>query len=262
VKEASSAVDEQSCGSRDRNYSLYIELLKKVLVNSIYCDPHTASWGEAIYAEGMRLEGRDCPRDAHTMVGRKRLDNFQYCIETVIKENIPGDILEAGVWRGGCCILARALLKALGDTSRRVYLADSFMGLPKPDSANYPLDSSLDLSIYPELAVSLSEVQNNFAKYDLLDNQVSFLKGWFKDTLQTNEIEKLAVLRLDGDLYESTIQALDGLYHKLSRGGFVIIDDYGAFEQCRMAVHQFRENRQITTPIVQIDWTGAYWRKE
>lgn len=253
---------DSSSQSALNSYSLYIELIKKILVNAIYCDPHRASWGEPVYAANARVEGRDCPRDAHTMVGLKRLNNFQFCIETVLREKIPGDILEAGVWRGGCCILARALLKAAGDTTRKVYLADSFMGLPKPDTSNYPLDASLDLSIYPELAVSLEEVQDNFARYDLLDDQVSFLKGWFKDTLPKCEIEKLAVLRLDGDLFESTIQALENLYPKLSKGGFVIIDDYGAFEQCRSAVHQFRESHEISTPIVQIDWTGAFWRKE
>ncbi len=242
--------------------ALYIDLLKKILVNSIYCDPHTASWGTAVYEESARRDGRDCPRDAHTMVGMRRLDNFQSCIETALKEEISGDILEAGVWRGGCCILARALLKVACDTTRRVYLADSFMGLPKPNTSQYPLDASLDLSVYPELAVSLEQVKANFAKYDLLDKQVCFLPGWFKDTLPNSTIEKLAVLRLDGDLYESTMVALENLYPKLSKGGFVIIDDYGAFEQCRIAVEHFRDEHQISTPIVSIDWTGAFWRKE
>lgn len=241
--------------------TLYLDLIKRVLTNSIYCDPHTASWGEAIYAEQARSEGKDCPRDAHTMVGIKRLDNLQQCIETAIAENINGDILEAGVWRGGCCILARAILKANGDTTRRVFVADSFMGLPKPNTSDYPLDATLDLSIYPELAVSLDQVKANFAKYDLLDEQVCFLPGWFKDTLPNCKVDQLSVLRLDGDLYESTIIALQNLYPKLSPGGFIIIDDYGAFTQCRTAVQHYRDQHNITEPIIEIDWTGAYWRK-
>ena len=242
-------------------YDLYIDLIKRVLINSIYCDPHTASWGENIYAESARLEGKDCPRDAHTMVGIKRLDNLQHCLETAISENIPGDFLEAGVWRGGCCILAKAILQANGETNRKVFLADSFKGLPKPDTVNFPQDSTLDLSIYPELAVSMEQVKANFASYGLLDESVCFLPGWFKDSLPQAKIDRLAVLRLDGDLYESTMISLKNLYPKLSVGGYVIIDDYGAFEQCRNAVHDFRSSLAINEPITKIDWTGAFWRK-
>ena len=86
----------------------------------------------------------------------------------------------------------------------------------------------------------LEHVKENFQRYGLLDEQVRFVKGWFRDTLPHVPIERLAVLRLDGDLYESTIQALDGLYHKLSPGGFVIVDDYGNVPACRQAVNDFR----------------------
>lgn len=247
--------------SDKKPYDLYVDLIKRVLINSIYCDPHSASWGEQIYAPGARLEGKDCPRDAHTMVGIKRLDNLQNCLESVIRENIPGAFLEAGVWRGGCCILAKAIFQASGQTNRKVYLADSFQGLPKPDTVNFPQDSTLDLSIYPELAVSMEQVKANFARYGLLDETVCFLPGWFKDSLPQAQIDNLAVLRLDGDLYESTMISLQSLYAKLAVGGYVIIDDYGAFEQCRNAVHDFRASQAIDAPITMVDWTGAFWRK-
>ena len=107
----------------------------------------------------------------------------------------------------------------------------------------------------------LEHVKENFQRYGLLDEQVRFVKGWFRDTLPHVPIERLAVLRLDGDLYESTIQALDGLYHKLSPGGFVIVDDYGNVPACRQAVDDFRAHEGITDLIMPIDWGGVYWRR-
>ena len=130
-----------------------------------------------------------------------------------------------------------------------------------PDTARYPSDEGITLHQFPQLAVPLERVQDNFRRYGLLDQQVRFLKGWFRDTLPTAPIERLAVLRLDGDLYESTIQALDGLYHKLSVGGFVIVDDYGNVPACRQAVHDFRAEHGITDPIQPIDWGGVFWRR-
>jgi len=80
----------------------------------------------------------------------------------------------------------------------------------------------------------------NFRKYDLLDRQVRFLKGWFSETLPGCPIERLAVLRLDGDMYESTMDALKHFYPKLSAGGYLIVDDYGAAPACKTAIHEFR----------------------
>ncbi len=95
----------------------------------------------------------------------------------------------------------------------------------------------------------------------MLDEGVRFLKGWFKDTLPSAEAEAYAVLRLDGDMYESTMDALNALYPKLSPGGFLIVDDYGAVPACRQAVEDYRAVHGIDEPIIEIDWTGAYWRK-
>lgn len=127
--------------------------------------------------------------------------------------------------------------------------------------SQYPYDQALDLSNIPYLSVSLEQVQDNFRKYDLLDNRCVFLKGFFRDTLATAPIEKIALLRLDGDLYESTIQALDALYPKLSIGGYLIIDDYGCIAACAQAVTDYREAHGITEPIIPVDWTGVYWQK-
>lgn len=199
--------------------------------------------------------------NAETMIGLKRLDNIQFCIENVIRNNIQGDLIETGVWRGGACIFMRAILAAYGITDKFVFVADSFEGLPKPDEIKYPQDKGDKLYLEKFLEISLEEVRNNFRKYDLLDNQVIFLKGWFKDTLPHAPIEKLSVMRLDGDMYQSTIEPLNYLYTKLSNGGYCIIDDY-ALKGCKQAVDDFRRQNNITTPIQHIDWTGVYWKKE
>jgi hypothetical protein len=194
----------------------------------------------------------------YTMIGRSRLDSLQWMIETIHREKIPGDCLEAGVWRGGASIFMRAMLKLLGDNNRKVFVADSFEGLPPPVLSE---DKGLNFHLDRTLAVSLETVQKNFSDFDLLDDQVIFVKGWFEDTLHSVDTEGLAILRADGDLYKSTIDILDSLYHKVSTGGFIIIDDYGAIEVCRKAVTEFRNTHGIKDPIERIDWTGAYWRR-
>jgi O-methyltransferase len=208
-----------------------------------------------------RREGLDWPPLAHTMVGLKRLDNLQFCIEDVIKNNVPGDLIETGVWRGGASILMRGVLKAYNISDRNVWLADSFEGLPVPNPEKYPNDRDDNHHKISYLAVSMEEVKSNFEKYDLLDSQVKFLKGWFKDTLPNAPIEKLAVIRLDGDMYESTINSLENLYPKLSKGGYLIVDDY-ALENCRKAVQDFRSAHQINDEIIKIDSIGVYWQRK
>jgi O-methyltransferase len=208
-----------------------------------------------------RLVGLDWPVHAETMIGLRRLDQLQAAVESVVDEQVPGDLIETGVWRGGAGILMRGVLAAHGDTSRTVWLADSFAGLPPPDAETYPADAGIDLSVNAELAVSVDDVTANFRRYGLLDAQVRFLKGWFRDTLPEAPIDRLAVLRLDGDLYESTWVALTSLYPKLSPGGYVIVDDYGALPVCRLAVDDYRREQGIEEPLHEIDWTGVFWRR-
>ena len=208
-----------------------------------------------------RREGRDWPLDAETMIGLKRLDNLQRCVMDVLRRDVPGDLIETGVWRGGASIFMRAVLKMCGDARRRVWVADSFQGLPPPDPERYPADAGDRLWTFAQLAVPLEQVKANFAKYGLLDDQVRFLVGWFKDTLPTVPVDRFAVIRLDGDLYESTMDALTHLYPKLSPGGFVIVDDYGAVPACKAAVEDFRAAHAIAETLESIDWTGVYWQR-
>lgn len=208
-----------------------------------------------------RMHGETWPGLADTMVGMKRLDNLQDCLQSVLADGIPGDFVETGVWRGGSCIFARGLFAAHGVSDRRVFVADSFAGLPPPDADLWPADrGDVHHTHAPILAVSQQQVEANFRRYGLLDEQVVFLKGWFKDTLPTAPIERLAVLRLDGDMYGSTMDALNALYRKLSPGGFCIVDDY-ALPGCRQAIDDYRRDHGIVEPIEVIDWTGVFWRK-
>lgn len=240
--------------------ALYLDLMEKTLLGQIYEDAPQDPWTGGQYRPDNRDTGRDWPSVAHTMIGRLRLQNLRRLCESVIQESIPGDFIETGIWRGGACILMRAVLKAYGCTDRVVWCADSFQGLPEPD-AIYQADEGDQHHTYPQLAISEEQVRAYFEKYDLLDEQVRFLKGWFKDTLPNAPIERLAVLRLDGDMYASTIQAFDALYDKLSPGGYLIVDDYGAVPACKQATAEFRAAHGIQDEIIPIDWTGVYWKK-
>jgi hypothetical protein len=195
------------------------------------------------------------------MIGMARLNNLQACVEDVLSKEIPGDFIETGVWRGGATIFMRAILKVYGVKGRLVWVADSFEGLPKPDADQYPQDENFDFSPYQELAVSLEEVKANFRRYNLLDDQVRFLSGWFRDTLPQAPIGKLAILRLDGDLYQSTMDALTHLYPKLSVGGYVIVDDYYGVPTCGQATDEYRKAEGIVDRIIPIDRNSAYWRR-
>lgn len=249
------------------NPALYLDLLEAVLLDTIYSSDVSESqhWNSSrageVATDTEIEQGQYWPARAHTMIGRRRLRNFREAVETIVKEQIPGDILEAGVWRGGASIYARGVLKAFGISDRTVYVADSFQGLPKPDQ-RYPADQGDEHWNIDFLKVSLAEVRENFSAYDLLDDQVVFVEGFFEETLPNLSIDSLSVLRLDGDMYSSTIQILDSLYDKVSPGGFVIIDDYHALANCREAVDDFRSAHGIGEKMTTVDWTGVYWRVE
>jgi O-methyltransferase len=208
-----------------------------------------------------RMEGRDWPNLAHSMIGMKRMDNIQFCLEDVIRREVAGDFIETGVWRGGACIFARGILKAYCIKDRTVWVADSFAGLPPPDPDKYPDDAGDVHHLLKPLAISLEQVKANFDTYGLLDDRVQFLKGWFKDTLPKAPLKQLAVVRLDGDMYESTMDGLTNLYPKLSPGGYLIVDDYGAVPACAKAVNDYRKQHDINDSIEVIDWGGVFWKR-
>lgn len=235
--------------------------LRRRLLLRVFNTLNTMRMGISPFDQRTRDLGLDWPAEAETMIGMRRLTNLQHCVETVLADNISGDLVECGVWRGGACILMRAVLAAYGDETRCVWLADSFAGLPRSNPAKYKMDKGIRADLAAGiLGVSEAEVRENFQRYGLLDDRVRFLPGWFKDTLHNAPIDRIAVLRLDGDLYESTIQALDGLYPRLSSGGFCIIDDY-LIKGCQQAVTDYRAKHGVCAEIVDIDGSGVLWRK-
>jgi len=246
----------------DSARDLYINLMKLALTNRIYRDLDVGLFvGEPDFSYPVEDHCAHWPTIAHTMVGLERLNNIEYCLEQVLADGVPGDFIETGVWQGGACIFARALLKAHGVTDRTVWVADSFEGIPVVPPDGHPLDRILELHTKNDLlAVSEEKVRENFRRYDLLDDQVAFLPGWFSESLPQAPIDRLAVIRLDGDLYVSTMDALSHLYPKLSVGGFVIVDDYG-IPACAKAVHEFREAHGVDDAIRFIDPHSIYWRR-
>jgi hypothetical protein len=247
----------------DKVRDLYLDLLERVLTNVVYADPPIPNmWNpEEEFKPDLRENGLDWPSVAHTMVGLKRLRNVRHCLERVIADRVAGDFIETGVWRGGVCIYARAVLLAHGVIDRYVWVADSFEGLPDPGEHGHMLDKQLGMHRRNDvLGVPLATVRANFARYGLLDEQVCFLPGWFRDTLPDAPARQLAVMRLDGDLYESTMDALVNLYPRLSPGGFVIVDDY-RIPGCREAVEEFRDQEAITDALEAIDDFSVFWRR-
>ncbi len=256
----------------------YLDLLKKVLTYSLWPEPlvpwdlysQRGAWWWIRWLVGimesltpLRLARYGSAGNgawkayAHTMVSVERLENLERCIEAVVKDGVAGDFIETGVWRGGACIWARALLEG---TERRVWVADSFEGLPAPEVAQ---DAGDQHHRYGCLAVSETGVRNAFSLYGfpLPDPQVVFLRGWFKDTLRELPREqRFAVIRLDGDMYASTMDALEALWPRLSVGGFCIIDDWG-LPGCRRAVEDYRRKARITEEIVSVDGQAVYWRR-
>jgi O-methyltransferase len=244
----------------------YIDLLKKVLTNTLFQSEPDIDGAVHRFIPEFTKHYINAP--AISMLPMARMDNLEFCARTVIADRVPGDLIETGVWRGGACILMRALLESTRDPNRAVWVADSFEGLPEPDAEKFPVEARafhgpVIAKAYDRFAASLETVQANFRAFSLLDDRVKFLKGWFKDTLPGAPIGTLAIMRLDGDYYSSTMDALTALYDKLSPGGFVIIDDYGEdlWTNCRQAVDEFRRSRGITDELIRVDSKCSYWRR-
>jgi O-methyltransferase len=276
--------------------SLYLELLKDILVNNIYgrfeyiaplqqSSSRMRSLGFILLGvirlfkffrrekslEGYPLitksfdhtsrnHGHDWPAYAYTMVGRKRLDHLQLCLDTIEQDGIPGDLVETGIWRGGVCIFMTGYLKIHGVGNRTVWGLDSFEGLPKPNAEDFPADKGDKHYTHRELRVDLESVRENIRVFGLLDDKIRLVKGFFSQTIPKLPVQKIAILRLDGDMYESTMVVLNNLYSKVAPGGFIVIDDY-SLKNCRMAIDDFMRMNEIVEPVSAIDEYSAYWRK-
>lgn len=258
---SSKMVEEVPMGVR-----LYLELLKKSLTNTLRADEPDVNSNQMRFINDFSehyIKG-----GAVSMLPLVRFDNLEQCMLQVLQRQVPGDFIETGAWRGGATIFMRGLLKALGVSDRNVWVADSFEGLPVPDAEKFPLEAKAHngpvmKELFNHLTVSLEEVKHNFELYNLLDDQVVFLKGWFNQTLPSAPIKRIAVLRVDGDYYESTMDSLTNLYDKVSIGGYVIIDDYGeeSWTYCKKAVDEFRRSRGISDEIIPVDKPCVFWQR-
>ncbi len=254
----------------------YLELLKLCL-----CDLAGVSTREVRWTEDKRVfwrtltdtaqlehraEGKDWPLDGLTMIGLDRLNDLQRCVESIVADDVAGDLIEAGAWRGGASILIRATLNTLGERNRTLWVADSFQGFPPPEVTGLRADRELeaDMNRIDFLAPSLQTVQGYFERFGVAEG-VTFVPGFFEDTMDALRDRRWSLVRLDADTYRATWLTLESLYPGLSAGGYLVVDDYFhpyLPESCRKAVDDFRAANSIDEPIEQIDWNGARWRKQ
>lgn len=243
----------------------YLDVLKLCLcglggtsTTSVWRDTHGSVMSRELKGADLQIRalGVDWPLQGLTMIGLNRLDDLQSCVEAVVREGIEGDLIEAGTWRGGASILMRATLNALGAAERCVWVADSFEGFPAPK--DHP--GTKELAVVGFLAVPLDDVKASFARFGCQDG-VRFVPGFFEETMPGLTDQRWSVVRLDGDSYEATWMTLQSLYPDLSVGGYLIVDDYGALEECQQAVDGFRRHHGITEPLEQVDWTCVRWRR-
>ena len=244
----------------------YLDLLRNTLLGLTYADYRYDPGKGSIeqHDPKARENGEDWPFNAQSMAGAKRMLNVHKLIEQVEADKIPGDFVETGVWRGGVCIYAAGVYQTnnIKLKDRKIWVCDSFEGLPQPNEAQYPVDQGDTHFTAQWLKCDMDTVARNFASYNLLSDQIKFVKGFFSDTLpkMKDEIEQISILRLDGDMYESTIVALENLYPKLSVGGYVIVDDYG-LPNCRKALEDYRKFHDIEDEYIEIDNSSVYFKK-
>lgn len=235
--------------------NMYIDLLQNSVSGYIYKEfgPYNRSARACVMRdEPMDFEGGNVHMTVgHSMIGFIRLRNIRDCIKEVIKDNIPGDFYELGVWRGGACIFARGVLNALGHPHRTVHVFDAFENI-----RNYGGKSSY-------LSVSESQVRSNFDKYGLTNNVV-FHKGLFKDTVpqfRSKVAAPVAILRIDGNFYDSYQDALYAFYDKVPVGGFVIFDDIMSHADVMRQWRDFKADQNIPEEPVRLDRHSAFFRK-
>lgn len=182
-------------------------------------------------------------------------------IEYIVRHNIPGDIVECGVWSGGSMLLAAHALQHFGDTSRRIWLYDTFAGVPKPDAMDRRWDGVAVLPTweYHERNGSRwgyggtqEHVRNVMRSSGYPEDRLVFVEGMVEDTLPAMRPETIGLLRLDTDLFRSTYHELAHLYPLLSVGGVLIIDDYGGFQGVQIAVDRYFEEMQRPTFLSRI----------
>jgi O-methyltransferase len=203
---------------------------------------------------------------SYTMTSPERIASLCNAVNYLVKNKIEGDFVECGVWRGGSTMAAIDTLVKAGDTSREIYLYDTFEGMSEPteldkvftgtgaDELMKSSDKNDATSVWCYSA--LEEVQQNVGTLKYPASKVHYVKGKVEDTIPQTIPQKIALLRLDTDWYESTAHELKHLYPLLVPGGVIIIDDYGHWEGARKAVDEYIEAEKLPLLLNRIDYTG------
>jgi hypothetical protein len=196
-----------------------------------------------------------------TMAREESLVELARHVDTLLTAGVPGDFVECGVWRGGASFLMAELLRQAGARDRKVWLCDSFEGMPQPEPVDGPAAAIWarepeGAHYYDNCRASLDEVQESARRLGLQD-YTECVKGWFQDTLPAlgERIGTIAILRIDCDWYASVLCCLDSLFDRVAEGGIVIFDDYFTFDGCAVAVHQFLGKRGLAYRLESV--TGS-----
>lgn len=201
-----------------------------------------------------------------TMTSPERLFALVQAVRYVCAADIPGAVVECGVWRGGSMLAAASTLRECGDMQRPLYLFDTFEGMSPPSGADVAVDGELASALLragdrsdPGSAwcyANLEDVQATMARSGYDPALVRYVRGKVEDTIPASAPEQIALLRLDTDWYESTRHELEHLYPRLARGGVLIIDDYGHWQGARKAVDEYLAAHRIKLLLNRIDYTG------
>lgn len=226
----------------------FSEFKQKAIINTLYAD-YTA---EEILIINEVSE--------FTLTNSERIVSLIRAVQHLEKHNIPGDIVECGVWKGGSIIAILKTLMALKSFDRNIYLYDTFEGMSVPNAIDLSYKGESALKFYSEnedyCNSSLEEVKKNVQKIGYPNDKIHYVKGKVEDTIPSYGVSKeISLLRLDTDWYESTLHELIHLFPRLTTGGLIIIDDYGHWQGCKKAVDEYLKNNGIELFLSRIDYT-------
>jgi O-methyltransferase len=271
-------VDASHWLSNYREYAcdLYLVVLQQFVTATIFREKEMYVSTELSARDGVKARSTAVPMDKSingagywsgfgmTMVGEGRLLSMRDLLKDIFYNKIEGAVAEMGVWRGGMSIYIRAVMRAYGEEARLLFVCDSFIGLPP---SSYTDDMHMKWDEVPYLEVSDDIVKHNFVMMGIHDPNIIFAKGFFSSTMKAIADKypgKFAILRLDGDMYESSADVLYHLYSRLSIGGYAVIDDWlhdGFSFPSKVACEHFLQVHGLSPEIIAIDSGAVYWKK-
>lgn len=194
-----------------------------------------------------------------TMTPMERCWALYGAVRYISKSGIEGDFVECGVWRGGSSMLSALTLISLNDLKKKIYLYDTFEGMPEPTDKDIDIQGVPYSKLWEKekeiLSVSLDEVKQNMLSTGYPENNISLIKGMVEDTLPETAPDNISLLRLDTDFHDSTYHELVHLYPRLSPGGVLIIDDYGHFKGARSATDQYFSETKQNILLNRVDYS-------